>query len=856
VAGPRIKIDILGDASKFKRAVDDVERGAGQMEAKFAGLAGKIAAGFAVIGGAQFLKGAIDSAGDIGEQLSKLNVLVGDSADELDAWSKTTAKSFGIARGEALVAAGDFANFFKTAGLSNKAAADMSKEFVELAADMASFNNASPTETLEALGAALRGESEPIRKFGVLLDDATLRQQALDMGLVKTTKETLPPAIKLQAAYAAVLAQTTKQQGDFGRTSESAANQQRILAAEFKELQTEIGLRLLPAWQEMISLARESLPALSGVAGVLGATAGGMADLAGVVVDVGGAMSGALVPIGGFTLGMVATGKALEGIAGPAKSAYDAVTSLAGGLSAVQAGGLLGVAAGGLLTAWFIDTRIEAERTRQEQEALAQSLRDANDPTRALADRYAKLAEELGKVTGATGEADDAITKMSSSTLLTRLQADDTLDTFNRMGLSLEDVNAMASRASSKEFIAFQVALRGIAKQTGVSIAETDALVSSVNNVRVAYQSSRDEIGGYTKDMLQAAVSRGKLSQAELDGALATADGVTEIQRWFSLSQKYAGLIDELAGEIEHQGDASADAADAAGELAGATGDVADAAEDAAAAAEDQAEALEKLIEKQNELLGVAEKLFEATLAASNADLAYARQLRSLAETNSELALATATLDSAVTSYGAGSTEAATAQYEYQIALDAVKSESLETAASAVELARKQAESEGRTLDAAAAQAIMVGKLGELRDSAGDPALAAYLDALILKYAEAGARAAAAAAQVAELSRQMALSAGATTGQGMGIITSAAAAERLAGARAAGGPVSANKSYLVGEDGPEVLSMGSQSGRITPNDALGGGGGTTINLTINGVIDEAMVAKIHEMLRRFDGARR
>jgi hypothetical protein len=553
---------------------------------------------------------------------------------------------------------------------------------------------------------------------------------------------------------------------------------------------------------------------------------------------------------------MVATGKALEGIAGPAKSAFDAVTSLAGGLSAVQAGGLLGVAAGGLLTAWFIDTRIEAEKTRQRQEALSASLRAAQNPTALLADKYRELAGSLAEVTGAGEDAEDAIVSTSKASLLLQLQTDGTLDAFNRMGLSVEQVNAVLSRGNSKEIVTFRASLRGVAKDTGVSTAETDRLLRSLGFVQEAYRSERESVSASAKAILQRQVSLGKLTQAELDQAYATAEGRTESQKWFSLSLRFAPLLNELADATGEQGDASADAAEAAGELAGATGDVADAAEDAAAAAEDQAEALEKLIEKQNELLGVAEKLFEATLAASNADLAYARQLRSLAETNSELALATATLDSAVTSYGAGSTEAATAQYEYQIALDAVKSESLETAASAVELARKQAEAEGRTLDAAAAQAVMVGKLGELRDSAGDPALAAYLDALILKYAEAGARAAAAAAQIAELSRQMVLSAGATTGQGMGIITSAAAAERLAGARASGGPVSAGKSYLVGEDGPEVLSMGSQSGRVIPNDALGGGGGTTINLTINGVIDEAMVAKIHEMLRRFDGARR
>lgn len=43
----------------------------------------------------------------------------------------------------------------------------------------------------------------------------------------------------------------------------------------------------------------------------------------------------------------------------------------------------------------------------------------------------------------------------------------------------------------------------------------------------------------------------------------------------------------------------------------------------------------------------------------------------------------------------------------------------------------------------------------------------------------------------------------------------------LSGARAAGGPVLAGGTYLVGERGPELLQMGPQGGNIVPNNALG-----------------------------------
>jgi hypothetical protein len=65
-----------------------------------------------------------------------------------------------------------------------------------------------------------------------LLDDATLKQRAMAMGLIESTTGVLPPAIKMQAAYAEVLAQTGTIQGDFARTAESGTNAQRRMAAE------------------------------------------------------------------------------------------------------------------------------------------------------------------------------------------------------------------------------------------------------------------------------------------------------------------------------------------------------------------------------------------------------------------------------------------------------------------------------------------------------------------------------------------------------------------------------------------------------------------------------------------------
>ena len=254
------------DDDALRRAQRDVD-GFGQ---GILGSIGKLAGPLAAVGGAiagafagaqilGFAKDAIDGATNIGEQLSKLNVLIPESSAKFDEWSNTTARSFGISKENALEAAGSFAGLFKAAGKVGDAGVDASKRFVELAADMASFGNASPEETLDALNAGLRGEFEPLRKFNVLLDDATLRQIAFKKGITATDKEALTPAQKTLAAYEAILEKTADQQGDFARTSDSAANKQRTLAAVFDDVKNKVGKALEPAFLTLLDLVETKL---------------------------------------------------------------------------------------------------------------------------------------------------------------------------------------------------------------------------------------------------------------------------------------------------------------------------------------------------------------------------------------------------------------------------------------------------------------------------------------------------------------------------------------------------------------------------------------------------------------------
>jgi hypothetical protein len=201
-----------------------------------------------------------NKASDLNETISKVGVIFGkEAAPEIEKFASTAATQLGQSKQQAMDAAATFAVFGKSAGLSGKSLSTFSTDFTTLASDLASFHNASPQETIEAIGAALRGEAEPMRRFGVLLDDASMRQKALELGIISTTKEALTPQQKVLAAQALIFEQTKDAQGDFLRTSDGLANKTRIANAQLENMKTTIGEKLLPVKLRLVSILSEKI---------------------------------------------------------------------------------------------------------------------------------------------------------------------------------------------------------------------------------------------------------------------------------------------------------------------------------------------------------------------------------------------------------------------------------------------------------------------------------------------------------------------------------------------------------------------------------------------------------------------
>lgn len=188
---------------------------------------------------------SVKMASDLNETVNKVNVAFGDSASKVQEWGKTTLTQLGLAKSSALDAAALFGDMATSMGLPQAAAAEMSMKMVTLGADLASFKNISFEEAQTALAGVFTGETESLKRLGVVMTQTQLDAFALAQGLGKTTSE-MSQAELVNLRFAFVMDKTKNAQGDFARTSDGTANQLRIMQETFKETSAEIGQNLLP----------------------------------------------------------------------------------------------------------------------------------------------------------------------------------------------------------------------------------------------------------------------------------------------------------------------------------------------------------------------------------------------------------------------------------------------------------------------------------------------------------------------------------------------------------------------------------------------------------------------------------
>ena len=213
-----------------------------------------------------FGAGSIKAASNLRESMALSEQVFEGQSAAMEDWAGEAVTSFGASKREALNYAATFGTAFKNVGMALDDVAERSRTMAELAGDLGSAFNTSSEEAAIALRSGLLGESEPMRKFGVFMDEAKTKAKALEMGM-KPLNGAFSDGQKVAARYALIMEQTADSQGMFGRDTGSLADAQKSLGAELENLSADLGALIVGPLKDLVTWAREDgIPALKATA--------------------------------------------------------------------------------------------------------------------------------------------------------------------------------------------------------------------------------------------------------------------------------------------------------------------------------------------------------------------------------------------------------------------------------------------------------------------------------------------------------------------------------------------------------------------------------------------------------------
>lgn len=261
---------------------------------------------------------AIKMGSDLEETKNKVNVVFANMAEDVTAWSRTSDTAMGLSQQRALDAVSTFGAMGQSAGLNANENLKWSQSLVQLGSDWSSFYNLKPADSLNAIQSAVAGQYEPLRRMGIVINQASLEQKALQMGLMQEGGA-LSDAARYQALYALMVEKSSAAQGDFARTADGAANQARIVQAQYENAAAAIGTQLLPyatqllGWvSKAITLFQQLSPeqqkwilillAAAAVIGPLLIVVGSLVTAIGAMIPVITAVGGFLLPLAPYIL--------------------------------------------------------------------------------------------------------------------------------------------------------------------------------------------------------------------------------------------------------------------------------------------------------------------------------------------------------------------------------------------------------------------------------------------------------------------------------------------------------------------------------------------------------------------------
>ena len=243
MAGQKFVIPIAykSDKTGLNQAEADLG-GFGKSVMKVGGI---IAAAFSTAVVIDFGKQAVKAASDLQQAVGATQAIFTEGLDKVNKFASQSATAVGISEASYRQLAATMGAMLKNTGTPMDQLADKTDSLITLAADLSATFGGDLTEATTAVAAALRGETDPIERYGISIKAANVEAKALAM-TGKTVATTLTDQEKAAARVALLFEQSSASAGMFAKESDSLANIQQRLAAQFENVQAKVGAALLP----------------------------------------------------------------------------------------------------------------------------------------------------------------------------------------------------------------------------------------------------------------------------------------------------------------------------------------------------------------------------------------------------------------------------------------------------------------------------------------------------------------------------------------------------------------------------------------------------------------------------------
>ncbi len=225
---------------------------------------------------------AVKVAADAEESESKFRAVFKNMADDVSAWSEAHAEATNRSAIDLRDFASTLQDTFVPLGFMRGEAAEMSKSLVELGVDLASFNNRAEPEVIQNLTSAIVGNHEAVRSFGIVITQATLKQELMNMG-IQGGVQAATEQQKAMARMNLIIKSTTDAQGDAARTAESFTNQAKGLSANIKDAGVAIGKIFMPPLTKLMEALNGLLDVFNGLSPEMRAFLVGTAAMAAAI---------------------------------------------------------------------------------------------------------------------------------------------------------------------------------------------------------------------------------------------------------------------------------------------------------------------------------------------------------------------------------------------------------------------------------------------------------------------------------------------------------------------------------------------------------------------------------------------